>query len=74
MLIREDIIERNIRAFNNKPGEMINNHIFSPCLVLDLQVKFLQKENKLDEARPRILFLKEMLEGRMVDVHNNLRV
>ena len=54
-------------ALNNEPRKMISNDILHPCLALDLQVEFL-------EVRLRIFLLKEMLECKMVSVHNDLGV
>ena len=70
MLIRKSIIDGGVLALNNKLEEMINNNIFAPCLVLNLQVELLEEQDPPNEARLGILLVKEMLERCMVGVHN----
>ncbi|KAG9446755.1 hypothetical protein H6P81_012883 [Aristolochia fimbriata] len=42
------------------PGQVINHHILSPLLILDLNVKFLREKDPLDHSRLGVLFCKEM--------------
>ena len=70
MLIRKSIIDGGVLALNNKLEEMINNNIFAPCLVLNLQVELLEEQDPPNEARLGIHLVKEMLECCMVSVHN----
>jgi len=42
MLVGKSIINRDVAAFNNEPGEVINHDILSPRLIFDLQIKLLE--------------------------------
>jgi len=50
---------------------MINNNIFGPYLILDLQVELLKEQYPPDEARLGILVVKEVLESCMVSVYDD---
>ena len=64
---------RGVMVLNNEPRDMISHDILSSRLVLDLHVKLLKRQNSPDEATLSILLLKEVLECRMVGVHDDLR-
>ena len=57
MLIRKDIINGKILALNYEPQEVMNNHIFNSFLVLDFNIKLLQKKNPPDEVRLGIVLV-----------------
>ena len=63
------IIDGGVLVLNNELGEMINNIIFNPSLVLHLQVELLKEQDRPNEVRLGVL-VKEMLECDMVNVHN----
>ena len=72
MLIRESIINGDTLALDNEPGEMISYHIFDPCLILNFQIKLLEQQKPSHKAGFGIFLLKEILECRVVSVHNDL--
>ena len=73
MLVKKSIVNGGVVALNNESGDMINYDILSSGLVFDLQVKLLEQQNPSDETRLSILLLEELLECRMVGVHDDLR-
>ena len=57
MLIRKNIIEEDILSLNNEQRKIAHNDFFIPHLIFDLQVKLLEEQNLLNEARLGILLL-----------------
>jgi hypothetical protein len=53
---------------------MIGHNILHPLLIMNFNIKFLEKKDPTDQTRFSILLSQEILDGRVIGVSNDLRV
>jgi hypothetical protein len=53
---------------------MIGHNIFHPLSITNFNIKLLEKKDSVNQSWFSILLIQEILDGRVIDVNNNLLV